>query len=109
MKTTTHHPISVLAVDDEIQIQRFLTLALETEGYRIVTVGTAEQALAVAARQRHDFFIIDLGLPDMNGLCLLKRLREWTQAPAIVLTVQDGDEEKIDALDSGADDYITKP
>jgi len=110
MKSTAQqHPISVLAIDDEIQIQRFLTLALETEGYRVATVGTGEQALAVAARHRHDLFIIDLGLPDMNGLLLLKRLREWTQAPVIVLTVHDADEEKIDALDSGADDYITKP
>ena len=110
MKATPHqHPFSVLAIDDEIQIQRFLTLALETEGYRVATVGTGEQALAVAARHRHDLFIIDLGLPDMNGLSLLKRLREWTQAPVIVLTVHDGDEEKIDALDSGADDYVTKP
>ncbi len=110
MKAVAHeHPISVLAIDDEIQIQRFLTLALETEGYRVATAGTGEQALAVAARHRHDLFIIDLGLPDMNGLLLLKRLREWTQAPVIVLTVHDADEEKIDALDSGADDYVTKP
>ena len=103
------HPLSVLAVDDEVQIQRFLTLALETEGYRVATAGTGEQALAVAARNRHDLFIIDIGLPDINGLSLLKRLREWTRAPIIMLTVHDADEEKIEALDSGADDYVTKP
>ena len=103
------HPISVLAIDDEIQIQRLLKLALETEGYRIATAGTTEEALAVAARHRHDLFIIDVGLPDASGLVVLKRLREWTQAPVIILTVHDGEEEKIDALDAGADDYITKP
>lgn len=105
----TVHPLSVLAIDDEVQIQRFLTLALQTEGYRVATAGTGEQALAVAARNRHDLFIIDIGLPDMNGLSLLKRLREWTRAPIIMLTVHDSDEEKIEALDTGADDYITKP
>jgi two-component system KDP operon response regulator KdpE len=106
---TAPYPLSVLAIDDEVQIQRLLTLALETEGYRVATAGTAGEALALAARHRHDLFIIDLGLPDMNGGVVLKRLREWTQAPVIILTVQDGEEEKIEALDSGADDFVTKP
>ena len=109
MKAVAQHPISVLAVDDEIQIQRLLTLALETEGYRVAVAGSANEALAAAARHRHDLFIVDLGLPDSTGLVVLRRLREWTQAPVVVLTVHDGEEEKIEALDSGADDYITKP
>lgn len=109
MRDEAQHPLSVLAVDDEIQIQRLLTLALETEGYRVATAGSANEALAAAARHRHDLFIVDLGLPDSTGLVLLRRLREWTQAPIVVLTVQDGEDEKIEALDSGADDYITKP
>jgi two-component system KDP operon response regulator KdpE len=109
MKATLLHPFSVLAIDDEFQIQRLLSLALETEGYRVTTAGTGAEALAIAARHRHDLFIIDLGLPDMSGATLLKRLREWTQAPAIILTVQDGEEEKIEALDIGADDFVTKP
>lgn len=103
------HPVSVLAIDDEVQIQRLLKLALETEGYRVATAGTAEEALATAARHRHDLFIIDIGLPDMSGLLVLKRLREWTQAPIIILTVHDAEEDKIEALDSGADDYVNKP
>jgi two-component system KDP operon response regulator KdpE len=109
MKSTLPHPFSVLAIDDEFQIQRLLSLALETEGYRVSTAGTGGEALALAARQRHDLFIIDLGLPDMSGSVVLKRLREWTQAPVIILTVQDGEEEKIEALDNGADDFVTKP
>src|SRR4051812_40341863 len=95
------HPVSVLAVDDEIQIQRLLTLALETEGYQVAVAGTAETALATAARHRHDLFLVDLGLPDSTGLLVVKRLREWTQAPILVLSVNDTDEEKIEALDGG--------
>ena len=109
MRTVAQHPVSVLAVDDEVQIQRLLTLALETEGYRVAVASSASEALAAAARHRHDLFIVDLGLPDSTGLVVLRRLREWTQAPIVVLTVHDGEDEKIEALDSGADDYITKP
>jgi two-component system KDP operon response regulator KdpE len=109
MRNESKNRISVLAIDDEVQIQRLLTLALETDGYRVATAGTAEEGLATAALHRHDLFIIDLGLPDMAGDLVLKRLREWTQAPVIVLTVHDGEDEKILALDNGADDYITKP
>jgi len=107
--TEEQHPASILVIDDETQIQRLLTIALESEGYRVTLAATAEEGLAVAARQRHDLFIIDIGLPDTSGLSLLKRLREWTQAPVIFLTVHDAESEKIDALDSGADDYVTKP
>jgi two-component system KDP operon response regulator KdpE len=102
-------PLFALAIDDEPQIQRLLTIALESEGYKVETAGAGQEALTMSARNRHDFFIIDLGLPDMSGLVVLKQLREWTQAPIIILTVQDGEAEKIEALDSGADDYVTKP
>jgi len=102
-------PLSVLAIDDEPQMLRLLTVALEDEGYRVTTAATGQAAIATAARHRQDAFLLDLGLPDLSGLAVLKQIREWTQAPIIILTVQDGEAEKIEALDSGADDYVTKP
>jgi two-component system KDP operon response regulator KdpE len=101
--------LSVLVIDDETQIQRLLTIALESAGYRVNTAGTGREGLGLAARNRHDLIIVDLGLPDVSGLSVLKQLREWTQTPVIVLTVQDGEAEKVEALDTGADDYVTKP
>src|SRR5689334_22859224 len=98
-------PLSVLAIDDEPQMLRLLTVALEDEGYRVTTAATGQAAIATAARHRQDAFLLDLGLPDISGLAVLKQIREWTQAPIIILTVQDGEAEKIEALDSGADDY----
>ena len=102
-------PIPVLAIDDEPQILRLLTIALEANGYRVATAGNGQEGLESAAQQHYDLIILDLGLPDMSGLEVLKQLREWTQAPVIILTVQEGSGEKIGALDHGADDYVTKP
>ncbi|MFO1476286.1 MAG: response regulator transcription factor [Verrucomicrobiota bacterium] len=99
----------VLVVDDEPQIQRLLSLALRGAGYHVSVAGDGETALAGAAFARQDLILLDLGLPDMDGIEVLRRLREWTQTPVVVLTVQDGESEKITALDSGADDYIMKP
>jgi two-component system KDP operon response regulator KdpE len=99
----------VLAVDDEPQIQRLLTIALEADGYRVTTASTGQEGLAQAAQRHHDVILLDLGLPDISGLLVLKQLREWTQTPVIILTVQEGEAEKIEALDGGADDYVTKP
>jgi two-component system KDP operon response regulator KdpE len=99
----------VLAIDDEPQMQRLLTIALEADGYRVVTAGSGQDGLRQLAQHRHDLVILDLGLPDINGLLVLKQLREWTQAPVIILTVQEGEAEKVEALDAGADDYVTKP
>ena len=107
--TPTPGPLSVLAIDDEPQIQRLLTIALEAEGYTVATAGTGQAGLAMAARNAYDLFIVDLGLPDTNGMLVLQQLREWTQAPIIILTVQEGQADKIHALDTGADDYVTKP
>jgi len=107
--TETKTPLSVLVIDDEAQIQRLLTVALRANGYRVATAIDGEQGITAAAQQRHDAIILDLGLPDMNGLQVLKNVREWTQTPVIVLTVQDGEYEKVESLDSGADDYVTKP
>jgi two-component system KDP operon response regulator KdpE len=102
-------PLSALVIDDETQIQRLLTIALEAGGYRVNTAATGQEGLAMIARHRHDVIILDLGLPDVSGLLVLKQLREWTQTPVIILTVQDGEAEKVEALDTGADDYVTKP
>jgi len=102
-------PLSVLVIDDEPQIQRLLTIALEANGYRVSTASDGRQGIAAAAQRRHDAIILDLGLPDMNGIAVLKNLREWTQTPIIMLTVQDGETEKVECLDGGADDYVTKP
>ncbi|HEV2394645.1 MAG TPA: response regulator [Verrucomicrobiae bacterium] len=102
-------PVSVLAIDDEPQIQRLLTIALEAQGYRVATAGRGQQGLGMAAQRRYDLIILDLGLPDTDGLLVLKQLREWTQAPIIIITVKDAADDRIEALDSGADDYVTKP
>jgi two-component system KDP operon response regulator KdpE len=90
-------------------MRRLLTNALETSGYRVETADSGQEGLALVARHRHDIILLDLGLPDVSGLLVLKQLREWTQTPVIILTVQDNESDKIEALDSGADDYVTKP
>lgn len=101
--------ISALIIDDEPQIQRLLTVMLEAQGYRVNVASSGKDGLAASAQRRHDLIILDLGLPDLSGVSVLKQLREWTQTPVIILTVQDAEAEKIEALDSGADDYVTKP
>lgn len=101
--------LPVLVLDDEPQIQRLLTVALEANGYAVTTAASGQEGLALAAQQHFDLIILDLGLPDTSGLNVLKQLREWTQAPVIILTVREGAPEKIEALDVGADDYVTKP
>ena len=107
--TSVQAGCSALVIDDEPQIQRLLTISLEANGYRVTTTGTGQEGLAIAAQRRHDVIILDLGLPDLDGLAVLKQLREWTQTPVVVLTVLDEEADKIEALDSGADDYVTKP
>lgn len=102
-------PLSVLVIDDEGQMQRLLTIALEGAGYRVTTASTGQEGLRAIAYHRHDVVILDLGLPDISGLLVLKQLREWTQTPVIILTVHDAETEKVEALDTGADDYVTKP
>jgi two-component system KDP operon response regulator KdpE len=107
--TETKNTCSALVIDDEPQIQRLLTITLESNGYRVATAGTGQEGLALAAQRRHDVIILDLGLPDLNGVLVLKHLRGWTQTPVVVLTVLDEEADKIEALDAGADDYVTKP
>ncbi len=103
-------PIPVaLVIDDEIQIRRLLRISLEANGYRVFEAANGQEGLAQAAQRRPDVVLLDLGLPDMEGIAVLKRLREWSNAPVVVLSVRDREEDKIAALDHGADDYLTKP
>ena len=99
----------VLVVDDEKAIQRFLKNALSSAEFSVHIVGSGKEALTAAIAIRPDLIILDLGLPDMDGIEVLRRLREWTKVPVIILSVRDREDEKVTALDSGADDYVTKP
>ena len=99
----------ILIVDDEKAIQRFLRNALSGGEFALHEAETGQEALAAAAQLRPDLIILDLGLPDMDGLEVIHRLREWTKIPVIVLTVRERESDKISALDAGADDYLTKP
>ena len=99
----------VLIVDDEIQIRRFLRVSLTASGYNVHEAATGQAGLDQAALVRPDVVILDLGLPDMDGLDMLRRLREWSPVPVVVLSVRDADADKIALLDAGADDYLTKP
>jgi two-component system KDP operon response regulator KdpE len=100
---------TVLVIDDEVQIRRLLRVSLEANGYRVLEAVTGQDGIAQAAQHPPDAVILDLGLPDMDGVTVLKRLREWTRVPVVVLSVRDREEDKIAALDNGADDYVTKP
>lgn len=106
---TTAPAASILVVDDETQIRRFLRLALESAGYRVSEAESGEVGLAATVANPPDGIVLDLGLPDIDGAEVLRRLREWSHAPVLVLSVRDGEEDKIGALDVGADDYLTKP
>jgi two-component system KDP operon response regulator KdpE len=98
-----------LIIDDEVQIRRLLRVVLEGENYQVHEAETGQQGLKEIATRKPGVILLDLGLPDLEGLEVLKRLREWSEAPVIVLTVRDDVREKVSALDSGADDYVTKP
>jgi len=99
----------VLVIDDEAAIRRLLRAALEPQNYQVCEAETGQLGLQESVGRRPDVVILDLGLPDMDGLTVLKRLREWSQTPVLVLTVRDREADKVAALDSGADDYLTKP
>jgi two-component system KDP operon response regulator KdpE len=99
----------VLLVEDEPQMRRFLRVALEGSGYRYLGAATGGEGLALAVQYRPDVILLDLGLPDMDGLDLMRRLREWSQTPVIVISARGQETDKVGALDVGADDYLTKP
>ena len=100
---------TALVIDDELQMRRLLRVCLEANGYRVSEAATGKEGIAEAAQHPPDVVILDLGLPDMEGVAVLKRLREWSRVPVVVLSVRDREEDKIAALDNGADDYVTKP
>jgi two-component system KDP operon response regulator KdpE len=99
----------ILVIDDEPQIQRALQTILKKHNYQVSVAESGEEGLAKAAAERPDIIILDLGLPDMDGITVCSQLREWTQTPIIVLSVRDLERDKISALDQGADDYLIKP
>jgi len=99
----------VLIVDDEPQIRRLLTVSLEANGYRVLSAANGQEGLVLAAQHQPALVILDLGLPDLSGQEVLRRLREWSNTPVIVLSVRDDEKGKVAALDAGADDYVTKP
>jgi two-component system KDP operon response regulator KdpE len=99
----------ILVVEDDPPIRKFLRGALSGEGYRIAEAETGEQALRLAAQQPPDLIILDLGLPDIDGQQVLKRLREWFTGPIVILSARDQEQQKVQALDAGADDYLSKP
>jgi two-component system, OmpR family, KDP operon response regulator KdpE len=99
----------VLVIDDEPQILRTLRIDLSVRGYEVTTAATGAAALRAAAEQKPDVIVLDLGLPDMSGIDVLTGLRNWSKTPVIVLSARTDSGDKVEALDSGADDYVTKP
>ena len=101
--------VKILIVDDERPIRRFLRASLVSHGHEVHEAETGIEALEQAARVKPDLIILDLGLPDLDGVEVTRKLREWTTTPIIILSVREKEEEKITALEAGADDYLTKP
>jgi two-component system KDP operon response regulator KdpE len=99
----------ILVVDDEAPVRRFLRHSLEANGFHVVEAETGELGLQKLAEFRAELVILDYGLPGISGLEALKRLREWSQVPVVFLTARDSEQDKVEALDAGADDYLTKP
>jgi two-component system KDP operon response regulator KdpE len=107
--TTEPRKPEVLVIDDEIQIRRLLRVTLETGGYMVRDCDCGQVGLSEIAFRRPDAVVLDLGLPDISGVEVLRRLREWTQVPVLILSVLGHEDDKVAALDAGADDYLTKP
>jgi two-component system KDP operon response regulator KdpE len=101
--------LRVLVVDDERAIRRYLHAALNAQGYTVYEAGSGKDAVNMAISDRPDIIILDLGLPDLDGVEVTRQLREWTKIPIIILSVRERESDKINALDAGADDYLTKP
>jgi len=102
-------PLTLLVIDDEVQIRRVVRHALETNEIRVLEAGTGREGVDLAAAERPDLIVLDLGLPDMSGADVCRDIRGWSVAPIVVLSARHSDQEKADLLDLGADDYVTKP
>ena len=107
--TRSSSAVKVLIIDDETQIRKFLDIALRAQGYKTLLAETGQQGLETLALHGADLVILDLGLPDLDGLEVLRHLREWSQVPVIILSVRADETEKVALLDAGANDYVTKP
>ena len=105
---TTNAPL-ILIVDDEPQIRKFLRISLTAQTYRVIEAATGAEGLAKTALERPDLVVLDLGLPDEDGQTILKEIREWSSVPVLILSVRADEQEKVRALDAGANDYVTKP
>jgi two-component system KDP operon response regulator KdpE len=105
---STPGPVIIL-IEDEPEIRRFLRATLGSHGYRLVEAVTGQEGLQAAETRQPDLIILDLGLPDMDGLEVIRRLREWTEVPILVLSARGQEADKVSALDAGADDYVSKP
>jgi two-component system KDP operon response regulator KdpE len=101
--------VKVLVIDDELAIRRFLQISLKAQGYAVYEATSGTEGLQMVTTVRPDLVILDLGLGDLDGLTVLKRLREWSEVPVIILTVRAADSDKVALLDAGANDYLTKP
>ena len=102
-------PTTVLVIDDEPQIRKFLRISLASQGYNVLEAATGAEGVSQAALNRPDVVVLDLGLPDMDGQQVLRDIREWSSVPVLVLSVRASEAQKVQALDSGANDYVTKP
>ena len=102
-------PETILIIDDEVQIRRLLEIALASNGYKISEAATGKDGLIAAATNNPSLIILDLGLPDLDGVNILSKLREWYQKPIIILSARNSEEDIIHTLDNGANDYLTKP
>ncbi len=105
----TDVPTNILVIEDEPQMQKFLRMSLTSEGYRVVEAAKGQEGIDLARTHNPDLVLLDLGLPDMDGTHVTRALREWTARPIIVISARGQEEDKILALDAGADDYLTKP
>ncbi|MDI9242710.1 response regulator [Fusibacillus kribbianus] len=99
----------ILIVEDDAAVRNLIATTLEMQNYKYLTAGTGQQAVMAAASQNPDIMLLDLGLPDMDGVEIIKKVRGWSNMPIIVISARSEDRDKIDALDAGADDYLTKP
>lgn len=105
----THRRSTILVIEDEPPVKKFLRVSLESQNYKVIEAASGDEALRHAALDQPDIIILDLGLPDMDGLDVTRRLREWSAIPIIVVSARGKEQEKVAALDAGADDYLTKP
>jgi two-component system KDP operon response regulator KdpE len=105
----TESKAAILLIEDEAHIRSFLRISLEAHGYKVLEARTGEDGLLLAGQHQPQLVIVDLGLPDMDGKDVIERLREWSELPILVLSVRGDEKEKVSALDTGANDYVTKP